>query len=69
MEKGVIWLGGINEYIDKETGLTVKAIGGKKVTANGDEFDIVIDYKYEFGTVTDDDIVAPDISEYYVVEN
>ncbi len=48
-------------YIDKETGLTVKLVeydnNGKLFTTN---------YKYEFNTVTDEDLKEPNINNYKV---
>lgn len=53
-------------YIDKETGLAVREIerSNKETTR---QTDVVIDYKYEFNTVKDSDIVKPDTTGY--VEN
>ncbi len=50
-------------YIDKETGLAVREIekSNKEITR---QTDIVVDYKYEFNTVKDSDIVKPDITDY-----
>ena len=47
---------GIEQYIDKNTGLLVKEINRSKNT--------VTDYQYEFGIVEDSDISIPDLSEY-----
>lgn len=56
-------------YIEKETGLTVKNKNGAIVNENGTEEPIVIDYEYKFDSVTDEDLVEPDISEYKIQEN
>lgn len=52
-------------YIDKETGLAVRAIekSNKEITR---QTDIVVDYKYEFNTVKDSDITKPDTTGYIV---
>lgn len=55
--------------IEKETGLTVRDQNGAMVNENGDEIPISIDYEYQFGTVTDEDLIEPDISEYKIQEN
>lgn len=55
---------GMKEYVDKETGLSVKSLNGVSVGQNGEEFDIVVDRKYDFGNVTDEDVTGPDLSEY-----
>lgn len=65
------YLGGNYErvYIDKETGLM---IGSTKYdnTLNINEGDIMtMETIYEYGTVTDEDFVEPDGSEYKEVEN
>ena len=46
------------DYIEKETGLTVK-----KVSESSDQ-----EIEYEFDTVTDEDLEEPDISEYQIEE-
>lgn len=50
-------------YIDKETGLAVREIekSNKEMTR---QTDIVVDYKYEFNTVKDSDIIKPDTTGY-----
>lgn len=54
-------------YIDKETGLAVREIekSNKEITR---QTDIVVDYKYEFNTVKDSDIVKPDTTDYIINE-
>jgi len=50
-------------YIDKETGLTVRTIGDRKIRdENGNQYDLVSDYQYEFDVVTDNDLIEPDIN-------
>ena len=56
-------------YIDKETGLPIRAFNGTVVNNNGDIFDIIVDYKYEFNTVTEEDLKEPNIQEYVIQEN
>lgn len=63
-------------WIDKETGLPIKIINreGRKSFYTGTQVvkevnDNIQEYKYEFGTVTDEDVAVPDInslSEYTI---
>ena len=52
-------------YIDKETGLPVRAFGGTFENEHG-TFTIVNDYQYEFDKVDEKNFVEPDISEYQI---
>lgn len=52
-----------NTYIEKETGLILKMQNG--IVSNGTEPNI-IEYYYEFGNVTDDDFIEPNILEYTI---
>lgn len=56
-------------YIDKETGLTLKAVEGTVVDENGNESVQTMEYHYEFDNVDDNIFVEPDISEYKIQEN
>lgn len=58
---------GRNVYIDKQTGLLVRATGG--VTGSEVRVDLINDYSYEFDTVTDNDLKEPDVSLYKINEN
>ncbi len=61
-------------WIDKDTGLPIKEIrreaeksffeGTNVVKKTGD---MIAEYKYEFGTVTDDDVAVPDLSGYEII--
>ncbi len=53
-------------YIDKETGLIVRTEEGTS-DSEGKIYTQVSDYKYEFNTVTDEDLKEPDISEYKIL--
>lgn len=60
-------------WVDKETGLVLRRItkGGSKTYFPGTDIkkkvnDVVIDYKYDFETVTDEDVKVPDLSEYKI---
>jgi len=60
-------------WLDKETGLPVKQINreGEKTFFAGTDIvkkvnDFTQEFKYAFGTVTDEDVKAPDLSEYEV---
>ena len=62
-------------WIDKETGLPIREInrGGAKSFFTGTDVvkeirDTIQTYKYEFDTVTDEDVEVPDLSNY-TVEN
>lgn len=52
-----------NTYIEKETGLILKMQNG--TMSDGSE-PIIQEYYYEFGTVTDNDFIEPNISEYTI---
>ena len=53
----------LKTYFDKETGLQLKWDSYR----NGDKNDIMtVNYEYEFNTVTEEDLVEPDVSEYKV---
>ncbi len=53
-------------WIDKETGLTVKIKNGFHRNENGVEKDSNIEYFYEFGIVTDEDVKKPDLTGYKI---
>lgn len=52
-----------NTYIEKETGLILKMQNG--IRSDGSE-PIILEYYYEFGNVTDDDFIEPNILEYTI---
>lgn len=54
------------EYINKDTGLCVRRADTMLVSENTGTFSTLVDNNYEFGTVTDEDLVPPDISEYEI---
>ena len=56
-------------YIEKETGLVIKAKNGFATDEYGNISDIIVEYYYEFENVTDDNIKEPNISEYIILEN
>jgi len=53
-------------YIEKDTGLRIKAKEGIVVDPNGNESVMTVEYYYEFGTVTDDIFIEPNINEYEI---
>ena len=55
-------------YIDRETGLPIRAAGGTiQGSQNHQEtIDTIINYYYEFGTVTDENLKEPDLSKYEI---
>ena len=58
-----------NCYMEKDTGLILKAIDGQIEDANGNETDIIVEYNYEFGNVDESIFEEPNISEYKVQKN
>lgn len=58
------------DYVEKSTGLIIRTINDENVILNNDNSSgQVQDYRYEFGTVTDEEFKEPDITEYKVQEN
>ena len=55
-------------YIEKETGQIVRSEEGTRDNETGGIYTQVSDYRYEFNTVTDEDLKEPDVSEYEVVQ-
>lgn len=56
-------------YVDKETGLILRGITTTETMTDGDKFVLPTnDYVYEFNTVTEEDFIEPDISEYEIQE-
>lgn len=53
-------------YIEKETGLLLRSIGVSSMYAkvDGEKYDMITDYQYEFDVVTEETFIEPDISEY-----
>lgn len=66
----VLSLGDTDEsYIEKETGLRMKANEGSIIDENGNNIPIVVEYHYEFGNVNDDIFIEPDINQYKIQES
>lgn len=56
-------------YVDKETGLVVRECSGKLTNSDTKEtVNTILDYQYEFNTVTQSDLQQPDITQYKIVE-
>ena len=54
-------------YVDKDTGLMIATMASEYENPDGEKGRIAgAEYKYEFGTVTEDDFVEPDISDYTI---
>lgn len=54
-------------YIDKNTGLIICTMASEIKDVDGNiQRESGAEYKYEFGTVTEDDFIEPDISEYKI---
>lgn len=56
-------------YVNKDTGLLISTMASEYENPDGERGRIAgTEYEYEFGTVTEDDFIEPDISEYTIVE-
>lgn len=56
-------------YVNKDTGLEISVMASEFKDADGNILRIPgAEYRFEFGTVTEDDFIEPDISEYEIVE-
>jgi len=55
-------------YIEKESGQIIRAEEGTRDNETGGIYTQVSDYRYEFNTVTDEDLKEPDISEYEIAK-
>lgn len=53
-------------YIEKETGLMLKRTDGTETMENGNASDIIVEFQYEFGNVTDENLVEPNVEEYEI---
>ena len=53
-------------YFEKETGLEIREQNGLIIDENGKSIPMIVDYKYKFDVVTDDDLAELDISEYKI---
>lgn len=61
---------GATEYIEKQTGLLIRHIDTVNIEKQQEiQAAWLQEYKYEFNTVTDEDFIEPDISEYEIVES
>ena len=56
-------------YIEKDTGLILKMQDGYISDENNKDTPIIVEYEYKFDTVTDNDFIEPDISQYKVEED
>lgn len=56
-------------YIDKKTGLLVRAYNGTITNKDGKITDVITDYTYKFGTIAETDFVEPEHDEYSITEN
>ena len=56
-------------YIEKDTGLRVKAREGKTTNETGKEIPLEVEYYYEFNNVNDEIFIEPDISQYRIEED
>ena len=55
-------------YLEKETGLPIRSINNRDVEINHGNKEQTLDFEYDFGNVTDDDIKEPNINEYEIIE-
>ena len=58
-----------NCYMEKNTGLILKAIDGQIEDANGNKTDVIVEYNYEFGNVDENIFIEPNISDYKIQKN
>lgn len=63
-----IKLEGMQVWIDKETYLTVRDMNGSSKNREGQITNIVTDYIFEFGNVTDEEVAKPDLTGYRIQE-
>lgn len=55
-------------YVNKDTGLLISAMASEVEVVDGSIQRIPgAEYEFEFGTVTEDDFIEPDISEYKII--
>ena len=59
---------GVTTYVDKETGLTVRVLNVSATVTEDRKESSVFDIFYEVNTVTDEDLEAPDKSEFEKVD-
>lgn len=55
-------------YLEKETGLPIRSINNRDIKINNGKKEEILDFEYDFGNVTDEDIKEPNINEYQIVE-
>lgn len=53
-----------NMYVDKENGLLLKIHNGTSTLENGEKYQVETTYYYEFDTVTEENVIEPNIEEY-----
>ncbi|MFR2535262.1 MAG: hypothetical protein ACLTEH_04140 [Clostridia bacterium] len=54
-------------WVDKENYLIVREANGSFIDANGEEYSSIRDVKYKIGTITDEDVKKPELTEEYIV--
>lgn len=55
-----------NCFVEKETGLILKASGGFEIDNNGEKYNDIVEYEYDFNNVDDNIFIEPDISDYQI---
>ncbi|MDO5555821.1 MAG: hypothetical protein Q4G09_04040 [Clostridia bacterium] len=66
----ILSLGNTEEsYIEKATGLRLKAKDGSTTDGNGNTIPTIVEYHYEFGNVNEDIFIEPDISQFKKIDN
>ena len=55
-------------YLEKETGLPVRSINDRNLKINNGDKEEILDFEYDFGNVTDEDLEEPNINEYEIIE-
>lgn len=55
-------------YLEKETGLPVRSINDRNLKINKGDKEEILNFEYDFGNVTDEDLKEPNINEYEIIE-
>ncbi|MFR0822233.1 MAG: hypothetical protein ACLU84_07450 [Clostridia bacterium] len=54
-------------WVDKENNLIVREANGSYINENGEEYSSIRDIKYKLGTVTDEEVKSPELTEEYSI--
>lgn len=53
-------------YIEKQTGLMLRRLDGTQTDENGETSDIVVEYEYAFGNISESNFEQPDLTGYEI---